>query len=284
MRSQFHSHKVGMGLRPPHYPYLEERPTTEVAWFEAVSENYMDSRGRPLEILTTLRKDYPLALHGAGMNIGSPTGVRLDYLNKLRELIDRVEPFIVSDHICWTGIPHQNMHDLLPLPYTQESLQRIVDNIDFVQNYLRTPLVLENVATYLSFRGNEMSEWEFVSAISKKSGCALLLDINNIYINSYNHGFDPQEYLRALPLERVAQIHLAGPSDRGTHLFDTHAEDIPDVVWNLFKSLAPQIRHLPVCIERDDNIPHFQELEVEVIKAAYILENTHETARRSIFA
>ncbi len=283
MRSQFHSHKVGMGLRPPHYPYLEERPTTEVAWFEAVSENYMDSRGRPLEVLTALRKDYPLALHGVSMNIGSPAGVRVDYLNKLRDLIDRIEPFIVSDHICWTGTSHQNMHDLLPLPYTQESLQRVVDNIDFVQNYLRTPLVLENVSTYLSFRNNEMTEWEFVSEVSKRSGCALLLDINNVYVNARNHGFDPHEYLQSIPFDRVAQIHMAGPSDQGTHLFDTHAEDIPEAVWDLFRILAPQIRHIPVCLERDDNIPSFQELEVEIIKAAFILEKSHETARRPIF-
>ncbi|MDG0815638.1 MNIO family bufferin maturase [Bdellovibrio svalbardensis] len=283
MRSQFHSHKVGLGLRPPHYPYLETSPTTEVAWFEAVSENYMDSRGRPLEMLTALRKDYPLALHGVGMNIGSASGVRIEYLNKLRDLIDRVEPFIVSDHICWTATSHQNMHDLLPLPYTQESLECLIENIDFVQNYLRTPLVLENVSTYLSFRANEMTEWEFVAEVSKRSGCGLLLDINNVYVNSYNHGYDPRTYLNAIPLERVAQIHLAGPTDKGTHLFDTHAEDIPDAVWSLFKTLAPKIRHIPVCIERDDNIPDFRELEAEILKAASILEKSNETARSPIF-
>lgn len=283
MRSQFLSHKIGMGLRPSHYPYLEEQPTTEVAWFEAISENYMDSRGRPLEILAAIRKDYPLALHGVSMNIGSSSGVRLDYLNKLRELIDRVEPFIVSDHICWTGTAQKNMHDLLPLPYTQESLQQVVENIDFVQNYLHRPLVLENVSTYLSFRGNEMSEWEFVSEISKRSGCGLLLDINNIYVNAFNHDFAAQEYLEAIPLERVAQIHLAGHANRGTYLFDTHAEDIPEGVWDLFKNLASKVRHIPICIERDDNIPSFQEMETEILKAAYILENSYEAQQRPIF-
>ncbi|HEX7672950.1 MAG TPA: DUF692 domain-containing protein [Bdellovibrio sp.] len=283
MGSQFVSHKVGMGLRPPHYPYLEENPQTDVAWFEAISENYMDSLGRPLELLLKLRKDYPIALHGVSMNIGSTAGIRVDYLEKLRNLIDRVEPFIVSDHICWTGIGTQNMHDLLPLPYTEDSLQQVVDNIDFVQDYLRRPLALENVSTYLSFRHNEMPEWDFVSEVSKRSGCALLLDINNAYVNGMNHGFDPINFLRSIPLDRVAQIHMAGPSDYGRYMFDTHANEIPEEVWSLFTQMAPQISHIPICIERDEDIPDFKTLETEVMKAAYILESSHESQRSTIF-
>ncbi|WII72928.1 DUF692 domain-containing protein [Bdellovibrio sp. 22V] len=275
------THKVGLGLRPPHYTYLEQRPATEVAWFEATSESYMNSRGRPIEMLQKIRQDYPVALHGISMNIGSPAGIRLDYLQKLRELIERVEPFIVSDHLSWTGTSDLNLHDLLPLPFTEDSVETLVSNIDFVQNFLRRPLILENVSTYISYRKNEMDEWDFVSEVSKRSGCGLLLDINNVYVNSYNHGFDPQYYLNHIPMDRVAQIHLAGPTDYGGYLFDTHSTEIPDKVWDFFKLIAPRIRHLPVLIERDEDIPDFRELETEVMKAVYILENSYDSERNA---
>ncbi|WP_374074938.1 DUF692 domain-containing protein [Bdellovibrio bacteriovorus] len=273
------THKVGLGLRPPHYPYLEQRPSTEVAWFEAISENYMNTRGRPMEMLQMIRQDYPVALHGVSMNIGSPEGIRLDYLQKLRDLIDRVEPFIVSDHLCWTGSSDMNLHDLLPLPFTEDSIATLVNNIDFVQSFLRRPLILENVSTYISYRNNEMNEWDFVSEVSHRSGCGLLLDINNVYVNSYNHGFDPKYFLNHIPLERVAQVHMAGPTDYGDFLFDTHSTDIPEPVWELFKLMAPKIRHLPILIERDEDIPDFQDLEAEVMKAVFILESSHESER-----
>lgn len=281
MNPSTQSHKVGLGLRPPHYPYLEQRPATEVAWFEAVSENYMNSRGRPLEMLQLIRQDYPVALHGVSMNIGNPEGLRLDYLQRLRELIDRVDPFIVSDHLCWTGSSDLNMHDLLPLPFTEDSVVMLVNNIDFVQNFLKRPLVFENVSTYLSYHHNEMEEWDFVGEVSRRSGCGLLLDINNVYVNSYNHGFDPHYFLNHIPLERVAQIHMAGPTDYGDFLFDTHSTDIPERVWDLFKMMAPKIRHLPVLIERDEDIPDFHDLEAEVLKAALILEGSYEAERNT---
>lgn len=281
--TQHFNHKVGMGLRPPHYPYLEAHPSTAVSWFEAISENYMDSRGRPLEVLTSVRKNYPVALHGVSMNVGSTEGVRLDYLNKLRDLIDQVEPFIVSDHLCWTGVPSHNLHDLLPLPYTEEAIQTVVNNIDFVQNYLHRPMVFENISTYIGFRNNEMSEWEFVTEVTKRSGCALLLDLTNTYINANNHGYDVRDFVNSIPLDRVAQIHLAGPRDYETYMFDTHSEEIPEPIWDLFSALAPRIRHIPISIERDDNIPEFQDLEYEVIKAALILEKSYDTQRTSVF-
>lgn len=279
MQAKSFSHKVGLGLRPPHYPYLEQRPSTECAWFEAISENYMDTRGRPLEMLQMIRQDYPVALHGVSMNIGSPAGIRVDYLQKLRELIEQVEPFIVSDHLSWTGSPEQNLHDLLPLPFTEDSIETLVHNIDFVQNFLRRPLILENVSTYISYRRNEMNEWDFVSEVSRRSGCGILLDLNNVYVNSYNHGFDPRYFLNHIPLDRVAQVHMAGPMDYGDFLFDTHSKEIPQPVWDLFKLMAPQIRHLPVLIERDEDIPDFKELELEVTKAVNILEGSYESER-----
>ncbi|AFY02694.1 MNIO family bufferin maturase [Bdellovibrio bacteriovorus] len=279
MQNSSFSHKVGMGLRAPHFPYLEQRPSTEVAWFEAQTETYIHTHGRSMEMLQTIRQDYPVALHGISMNIGAPEGIRVDYLQGLRELIDRVEPFIVSDHMSWNSISGQNFHNLLPIPFTEDSLQTLVNNIDFVQNFLRRALVLENISTYISYHHSHMNEWDFISEVSKRSGCALLLDVNNIYVNSRNHGFDPKYFINHIPLDRVAQIHLSGPSDYGDFLYDTHSQEIPSQVWDLFKMLAPQVRHLPVLIERDDDIPDFRELEVEVMKAAYILENSYETER-----
>lgn len=279
MRASSLSHKVGVGLRSPHYPYLEQRPSTEVAWFEALTESYLNSRGRPLEMLQFIRQDYPVALHGVSMNIGSPEGLRLDYLQKLRDLIDRVEPFIVSDHLCWTGSAEFNLHDLLPLPFTEDSMETLVHNIDLAQDFLRRPLVLENVSTYISYRNNEMSEWDFISEVSRRTGCHILLDLNNIYVNSSNHGFDPHYFLNHIPMERVAQVHMAGPTDYGDFLFDTHSSDVPEPVWQLFKLIAPKVRHLPILIERDEKIPEFRELEVEVMKAVSILESSYEAER-----
>jgi uncharacterized protein (UPF0276 family) len=277
MRYQSVSHKVGLGLRPTHYPYLENKPETQVAWFEAVSENYMNSRGRPLEFLMSLRQDYPIALHGVGMNVGATDGVSLSYLQKLGDLIDQVEPFIVSDHLCWSAAEGHHFHDLLPLPFTNETVNRLVDNIDFAQNYLKRPLIFENVSTYIRFDTNEMSEEEFLVEVARRAGCRLLLDLNNVYVNSFNHGFDAKKFIRHIPTELIGQIHLAGPSDEGRYLFDTHSTEVPEPVWGLLRSLAPRISHLPVLIERDEDIPEFNTLEVEVMKAAFILENAYET-------
>lgn len=279
MHPSSRTHKVGLGLRKPHYSYLETRPQTEAAWFEAITENYLNSRGRPLEMLKLIRQDYPVALHGLSMNIGCPEGLRLDYLQKLRELIEHVEPFIVSDHLCWTGSPDQNLHDLLPLPFTEDSIETLVNNIDFVQSFLRRPLILENISTYISYRSNEMNEWDFISEVSRRSGCGLLLDMNNVYVNSYNHGFDPNYFLNHIPLDRVVQIHMSGPTKFEDILFDNHGQEIPEQIWDLFKLMAPKIRHLPILIERDEDIPDFKELEVEVMKAVYILEGSHESER-----
>lgn len=275
------SHKIGVGLRSPHYTYLETRPKTEVSWFEAPTELYMSSQGHPWDVLRVVRQDYPVALHGVSMNIGCPEGVHRHYLQKLRELIDRVEPFIVSDHLSWTGSADINFHDLLPLPFTEDSIATVVNNIDFVQNFLRRPLILENVSTYISYRKNQMHEWDFITEVCRRSGCGLLLDLNNVHINSHNHGFDPQYYLNHIPFDRVAQVHMSGPTDLGIFLFDTHSSEIPEEIWNLFRKLAPQLRHLPILIERDEDIPSFHDMENEVMKAFLILENSYESDRSS---
>lgn len=278
MSSSF-SHKVGLGLRPSHFSYLEGRPSTAVTWFEAQTESYIHQHGRALEVLRAIRQDYPVALHGVSMNIGSPEGIRVDYLQGLRDLIDRVEPFIISDHMAWSSFSGHNLHSLLPMPFTEESLETLVNNIDFVQSFLRRPLVLQNISNYISYHHSTMNEWDFVAEVSRRSGCALLLDLNSVYVNSHNHGYDSRYYLNHIPMERVAQIQLSGPSDYGDFLYDSRARDVPPPVWDLLKNLAPQIRHLPVLIQRDEDIPDFRELEAEVLKAAYILENTHEAER-----
>lgn len=273
------SHKVGLGLRPAHFSYLETRPQTNVAWLEAHTESFLNPQGRALSVLKTIRQDYPVALHGKSLNIGNPEGPRTDYLQGLRELINRTEPFLISDHLCWTGTSSQNFHDLLPLPFTEETVQIIVNNIDLVQSFLRRPLVLENISNYISFKHSYLTEWEFISEVSKRSGCGLLLDLNNIYINSHNHGFDPHYYLNHIPMDRVVQVHISGPTRYGDFLYESHSNDVPAPVWDLLKQLAPNVRHLPILIERDSDIPDFQTLEKEVLKATQVLEIPDESER-----
>lgn len=280
MKYQSSAYKVGTGLRSAHYSYLEQRPGTEASWFEATSEDYLDTYGRPFEILKLIRHDYPVAFHGLGMNLGCIDGVRMDYIKKLHDLMEQVEPFIVSDHIGWTGYLQNNMHDILPLPHNRESLQILSDNIDFVQNHLKTSLVLENVSTYLNYRNNEMTEWDFITELARRTGCGLLLDLSSVYVNSQNYGFNPKTYLDHFPIEHVKQIHLGGPVDHGTFFANIRSNDIPEPVWNLLKHIAPKVRHLPMAIERDENIPAFNDLEMEIIKASFILENSYETERR----
>lgn len=273
------THKVGLCLRPAHYSYLEEKPATDAAWFEAVSENHMYSRGYSLEALQLIRQDYPIALQGTSMNIGNPEGPSLHYLQKLRDLIERIDPFTVSDHFCWTGTSDFQLQGLLPLPFTKDAIETLVTNVDFVQNFLRRPLALKNTATYISYHHNEMSEGEFLTAVAQRSGCGLVLDLSNAYINSYNHNFDLKQFLNHIPFERIAQVQLSNHMNFGDFLFDSRSQEISEPIWDLFASLAPKIRHLPVLLSREEDIPHFSELENEVTKAVLILENSYETER-----
>lgn len=266
---------IGVGLRPTHYPYLNERPETSVRWFEAISENYMDSEGRPLEMLELIRQDYPVALHGVSLSIVSSEGVRPEYLERLKRLEERIQPFIVSDHLCWTGLQQTNLHDLLPFPFTDDARRTILNNIDQVQNSLGRQILLENVSTYISFPDCPYSEWEFLTMIAKESGCRILLDVNNLYVNSQNHHFDPFTYLDAIPTELIGQVHLAGYTDMGTYLFDTHSKPVYPEVWQLFSHLIARAPEIPVLIEWDDEIPDFPRLEEEAKKAAQIWDSHH---------
>jgi uncharacterized protein (UPF0276 family) len=279
MRYQTPSFKVGMGLHPSHFSYLEQRPLTDVAWFEASSEEFMNPLSRSMEVLEKVRHDYPIALHGSHLNIGSPRGVDSEYLSELRNLIERVEPFIVSDHLCWTGGDRNNLHGLFPLPLNQESLQIVCNNIDSVQSQLKTSIALENIASYVNFTDNDSSEIEFISEISRRTGCGLVLDLGALFVNSKNHGFNPHKYLQIFPLNQLVQVHLSGPTETESHWLDKKASEITRPVWDLFKYLAPHIRHLPIATERHRNIPDFSELEMEVIKASFILENNNENER-----
>jgi uncharacterized protein (UPF0276 family) len=266
----------GAGLRSVHFPELEEKSPKVIKWFEALTENYLDTFGRPFKMLQMLRKDFPIALHGVSLSIGSAYGLNKEYLSKLKDLIGIVDPFIVSDHLCWTATASGNTHDLLPLPYTDETLQLLLDRLDEVQNFLKRPLVLENPSSYMTFHHNTFSEWDFLKILAERGGAKILLDINNVYVSAMNHGFDPYNYLDAIPSELVAQIHLAGFTDMGTYLFDTHSKPVFPKVWDLFRYYIRQAPKIPFMIEWDEDIPSLHGLEEELRKAVVIWGSCHE--------
>ncbi|MSR77213.1 MAG: DUF692 family protein [Candidatus Omnitrophica bacterium] len=262
----------GIGLRAPHYAEILG-PARKLDWFEAISENYMDTGGRPLQILEKIRKNYPVGLHGVALSVGSTDPIHLPYLEKLKTLIDRIDPAIVSDHICWSGVAGEHLHDLLPLPFTEESIRLIVEKTDQIQNFLGRQILLENVSTYVTFKHSEMQEWDFVREIARRSGCGLLLDINNVYVNARNHGFDAQEYLRNIPGEFVGQIHLAGHTDKGKFLFDTHSSPVIDEVWELYRQALELWGSKTTLIEWDEDIPELERLIDECDKARKIYQS-----------
>jgi uncharacterized protein len=232
----------GLGMRTPHYPaYLAgEAP---VDFVEVISENFMGDGGRPLYTIDRIREIYPVAMHGVSMSVGSADGLNPEYLTKLKKLAQRVQPLWVSDHLCWTGIDGFNSHDLLPLPYTEEALSIAATNISHAQDFLERPMLIENPSSYLTFADDAMTEWEFLSELTARTGCYLLLDINNIYVSGTNHGFDPKVYLEAIPADRVRQIHLAGHSaGRDGLLIDTHDQPVPDGVWSLYADVIDRFR------------------------------------------
>jgi uncharacterized protein (UPF0276 family) len=249
----------GVGLRRQHYSHvLETRP--EVDWFEVVSENFMVAGGRALEVLEGVRASYPIAMHGVSMSIGSTDPLNRDYLKQLRDLARRFEPAWISDHLCWTGVGGRNLHDLLPLPYTEEAIRHVVARIREVQDALERPILIENVSSYMAFADSTMTEWEFISAIADEADCGILLDINNIFVSAFNHRFDANQYIDAVPPERVVQYHLAGHSDHGTYLLDTHDHPVRDEVWALFERAVRRFGAVSAIVEWDDNIPEFAEL------------------------
>ena len=253
----------GLGLRPPHYrEFLEEDP--DVDFVEVISENFMVRGGRPLHVLDRVRERYPVAMHGVSMSIGSVTGVRPDYLTRLKALVDRVDPIWVSDHLCWTGIGSFNSHDLLPLPYTEEALAVVCANVARVQDVLERPILLENPSSYVTFADDTMSEQGFMAQLCERTGCYLLLDVNNIFVSGTNHGFDPYAYIEGVPADRVRQIHLAGHSQGRELLIDTHDQPVPDPVWTLYEVACSRFGPAATMIERDDDIPPLSELLAEL--------------------
>lgn len=249
----------GLGLRPVYFDeIMSSRPPVD--WFEIISENYMVSGGRPLSMLDEARARYPIVMHGVAMSLASTDPLDFDYLAELKALIARVEPAWVSDHVAWTGVHGLTLHDLLPIPYTRESLDHIVERICRVQDFLKRPLVVENASTYVSFVESEMSEQDFVAEMARRADCLLLLDINNVFVSSFNHGFDPVAFIDAIPRERVVQFHMAGHTDKGTHRVDTHDQPVCDEVWALYEHARRRFPDASAMIERDDNFPPFEEL------------------------
>lgn len=256
----------GMGLRPNHYnDILGKWP--KVDWFEVITENFMESEGKPKRILQEVLEHYPVVLHGVSLSIGSTDPLNMDYLAKLKNLIEWVNPPWVSDHLCWTGINKQNSHDLLPVPYTEEALEHVVNRIKQVQDYLGRPILIENPSTYLEFKGSGIPEQEFIARMAEEADCALLLDVNNVYVSCYNHRLDVKNYLDILPFDRVAQIHLAGHHNAGTHIIDTHDNHVVDEVWEMYKYVIRKTGEVTTMVEWDDNIPDFNTLCNEVEKA-----------------
>ena len=253
----------GLGLRPEHYEEIVASPG-KVSWFEALSENYMVPGGGPLHWLDRIRRDYPMALHGVSLSIGSIDPLDRGYLDALKALVERVQPLWVSDHLCFTGLRAQNMHDLLPLPYTEEALDHTAERVLAVQDHLGRRLVLENVSSYVTYAASELTEWEFIAELAKRADCDILLDVNNVYVSAFNHEFDALAFLRAMPRERVRQFHLAGHTHKGSHIIDTHDHPIVPDVWALYEEAVKLFPGVPTMIERDDDIPSYDELLAEL--------------------
>jgi hypothetical protein len=256
----------GVGLRRPHYaPILDAHPTMD--WFEVISENFMVEGGRPLQILEDVRAHYPIVMHGVSLSIGSSDPLNRTYLDALRSAARRFEPAWVSDHLCWTGVGGRNLHDLLPLPYTEETVRHVAERIRQVQEILERTILIENVSSYMAFRSSRLEEWEFLTAVAEEADCAILLDINNIFVNAFNHRFDALRYIDAVPANRVAQFHLAGHSDHGSYLLDTHDHPIRAEVWALYEHAVRRFGRVPTLIEWDDNIPDFEVLAAAAAEA-----------------
>lgn len=257
---------VGLGLRTVHYGHVVEAHP-EVDWFEILSENYMQTAGRPLHYLDAVAGRYPVAMHGVSLSIGSTDPLDRAYLTELRALRDRVKARWVSDHLCWTGVGGTNTHDLLPMPYTEEALKHVAGRIRAVQDFLGAPLALENPSTYAEFAGGQMPEWEFLSRLAEQADCAILLDVNNVYVSAFNHGFDPKAYLAAIPFDRVVQLHVAGHTHHGTHIIDSHIGPVIDDVWRLLGDAWQRAGGVSVLLEWDADIPSFEETHREALRA-----------------
>jgi uncharacterized protein len=273
----------GLGLRPPHYQEVVEGEP-RVDWWEVISENFLVAGGNPRRVLRQVRERWPVVLHGVSLSIGSVDPVDDDYLGRLAALVAEVDPPIVSDHLCWTSLGGHAGHDLWPLPYTEEALALVVDKVGRVQDRIGRRILLENPSSYVTFAASQIPEAEFLAEIARRADCGILLDVNNVYVSSTNHGWDPAAYLAAIPADRVGQIHLAGHSDEGTHLLDTHDHPVCDAVWALYGEAYARFGEVATIIERDDHIPPLDELITELDRARQIASPAERTAAQKAAA
>ncbi|MFA6303999.1 MAG: DUF692 domain-containing protein [Legionella sp.] len=259
----------GLGLRPDYYEeILALKP--DIDWFEIITENYLVPGGKPLYYLDEIRKHYPLVMHGVSLSLASSDALDFNYLQEIKNLASRIEPVWISDHLCWTGVDNVNLHDLMPIPYTYEAINYLVPRIQQIQEFLGRRILIENVSSYLTYKQSEMTEWEFVRELVQRADCYILLDVNNVYVSSVNHQFNPLDYINAMPKERVAQIHLAGHSNEGAYIIDTHDAPVIQEVWDLYAKTIARLGPVSSMIERDDNMPAFAELLAEVRKTKSI--------------
>ncbi|MCH9625607.1 MAG: hypothetical protein S4CHLAM123_07830 [Chlamydiales bacterium] len=257
---------IGIGLRPIHYEEIFSLKP-KIDWFEIISENYMVEGGRALENLDRILELYPVVQHGVNLAIGSPDALDWDYLKKLKALTRRTQTPWLSDHLCWGRLPGAHFHDLLPLPYTQEVIDYVAERARIVQDYLEIPFALENLSSYVAYHADQMPEWEFYTAVVEKANIHMMLDVNNIYVSSRNHGFDPLEYIKHIPMERVLQIHLAGHTDHGDYVLDTHDHPVRDEVWELYAAVWPLTGGVSTLLEWDENFVSFEQTWQEALKA-----------------
>ncbi len=256
----------GIGLRSVHFEHiLKNNPAID--WFEVLSENYLDTGGRPLHVLDQVAERYPVVMHGVSLSVGSTDPVNFEYLRKLKELAKRVNARWVSDHLCWCGVTGLNTHDLRPMPYTTEALRHTIERVRIIQDFMERPIALENASTYLEFAASTWPESEFLATIAEEANCGILLDVNNVYVSSFNHGFDPEAYLDRIPRDRVVQMHLAGHTTKGTHILDTHSDYVIDTVWKLYRYAHRRLGGVATLLEWDANIPEFDVVHGEALKA-----------------
>ncbi len=259
MRSKTESNDLsylgfGLGLRTDHYQdIIDQKPAID--WFEIITENYLVPGGKPLYYLDQIKENYPIVMHGVSMSLGSTDPLDKNYLQQVKELANRVNAHWISDHLCWTGVSQKNMHDLLPLPCTEEALKHVVSKIKQAQDFLGRQILIENASTYITFTSSQMTEWDFIREMTHQADCLLLLDINNIYVSAFNHGFNPEDYLAGIPKNRVQQFHLAGHTNNGDHIIDTHDHPVISPVWDLYAKALEIFGKVSTMIERDDHIP-----------------------------
>ena len=262
---------IGIGLRTVHFSHiLGQQP--EIDWFEALSENFLDTGGRPAFVLDQVAERYPVVLHGVSMSIGGTDPLDFDYLRKLKALGRRVNARWISDHLCWTGVMGRNTHDLLPVPYNAKTLHHVAERVRVVSDFLERPFVLENPSTYVAFNETTMTEWDFMTAVAEEADCGLLLDVNNIYVSAFNHRFDPETYVDAIPVDRVVQIHLAGHTRYDTYIIDTHTGHVIDAVWKLYARACRRFGEVATMVEWDADIPDFETVHAEALRAQQFRE------------